>query len=146
MFAAVVAGWFYYYNSSVIPRIPVTKEIPVKADDLSVSKIKDAVSKLGEKIQSGVPDVPESTKVYKWYDKQGKLHVSNTPPADITNVQVQEYKSDTNVIPSGKPADKTGTTGDESTGGSYKELLEQARQSRDTMEQRNRAIDNIINQ
>jgi hypothetical protein len=41
-----------------------------------------------------------STKVYKWQDKNGKWHISNTPPAEGIPYTEQEYLHNTNVIPS----------------------------------------------
>lgn len=170
MFAAIVAVWVYYYNSSYMTQLSLDNAPAIKTEDLSVSKIKQAVSEIGEKIQSNVPDAPETTTVYKWYDSSGKLHVSNTPPANVSDVQVQEYKSNVNIVPSSvKPSAQgsggnasgstsnsaTSTSGKDSSAAgstdsnrvdSYRKLLEKAQQARSSMEKRNQEIENTVNQ
>lgn len=42
----------------------------------------------------------KSTKVYKWQDKNGKWHITNTRPAPGIPYTEQEYLHNTNVIPS----------------------------------------------
>ncbi len=42
---------------------------------------------------------PETTRVYKWQDKQGNWHISNTPPSEQAAVEVQDYRSDQNIMP-----------------------------------------------
>jgi hypothetical protein len=45
----------------------------------------------------------KKSKVYKWQDKEGNWHFSSTkPPKDVT-AETEEYRDDTNVIPTIKP-------------------------------------------
>ncbi len=41
----------------------------------------------------------KTTTVYKWQDKHGAWHVTNSPPPAGTPFQKQEYLSDTNILP-----------------------------------------------
>jgi len=41
----------------------------------------------------------QSERVYKWTDAQGLVHITSQPPTDGTPYEIQEYLSDTNVIP-----------------------------------------------
>ena len=45
----------------------------------------------------------EQSKVYKWQDKEGKWHFTNTKPPKDVAAQSEIYRSDTNVIPAIKP-------------------------------------------
>ena len=41
----------------------------------------------------------QTTKVYKWKDASGKWNVSNQPPPDGTEYQIESYHRDENVLP-----------------------------------------------
>ena len=40
-----------------------------------------------------------SRPVYKWQDKKGQWHMTDSPPADGTKYETLRYHKDTNVIP-----------------------------------------------
>lgn len=168
MMLVVITGWLVYYNPAMIGQLGLGQ---VNPESLSTEKIKQAVSKLGEEIKSDIPSPQKSTKVYQWRDASGSLHVSDSPPAGVEHVQVKEYKSDVNVMPATRPGSVTGqqsvsvpgTTATGQTGnsgtsqpasggseggrvGTYKDLLKQAQQARDQMNQRNRDLDSSLNQ
>jgi len=42
---------------------------------------------------------PETTRLYKWQDKQGSWHVSDAPPPAGTSFEVRDYRSDENILP-----------------------------------------------
>jgi len=50
-----------------------------------------------------LPTPVEQSKVYKWQDKEGKWHFTNTKPPEDVATQSEIYRSDTNVIPAIKP-------------------------------------------
>lgn len=43
---------------------------------------------------------PSVTRVYKWKDANGQWQVSDHPPAAGTHYEVQQYRSNENVVPS----------------------------------------------
>ncbi len=130
MFVAVLGGWLYYYHSTVTRQSPAdVSRVPEasKADEQSAPDIRQAVEGMGDTLQDVLTAEPETTRVYKWHDASGKLHVSNTPPANASDVQVQEYKSNINIIPSVKaPAAGSPDASPEKTG-----------QAKNSMEKRN---------
>ena len=166
MMLVVITGWLVYYNPAMMGQLST---VQLKPELLSTEKIKQAVSKLGKDIKSDISVPPKSTKVYQWRDASGSLHVSDSPPVGVEHVQVKEYKSDVNVMPATKPGSDTGQqstsgatatsqTGNSNTSqsasgnseggrvGTYKDLLKQAQQARDQMNQRNRELDSSLNQ
>ncbi len=42
---------------------------------------------------------PEVTRVYKWQDNKGNWHIANTPPSGGVAFEVEDYRSDQNILP-----------------------------------------------
>lgn len=81
----------------LIPYNPYTDIItrPVIRGLAQVSSYLNDENKLPVK----VPVPVEKSKVYKWQDKEGKWHFSNTEPPKDVDAQAEIYSSDTNVMP-----------------------------------------------
>jgi len=69
--------------------------------------ISDFISASGNKIPTQVSDLFSSsgnsdkvitTTVYKWKDENGEIQFSNTKPAHMPNAEIQQFRSDTNVV------------------------------------------------
>ncbi len=41
-----------------------------------------------------------TTRVYKWRDAKGAVHITDEPPPEGTNFEMLEYQNDANVVPS----------------------------------------------
>lgn len=61
---------------------------------------------MGQDIPDTIGIKPDSSVVYKWKDRDGKLVVSSTPPDDGTEYEKVEYSHDTNVIPALEPGEE----------------------------------------
>lgn len=55
------------------------------------------------KLPVKVPVPVEKSKVYKWQDKHGNWHFSNTKPPKDVAVKTEVYRSDTNIVPALEP-------------------------------------------
>ena len=53
----------------------------------------------------------EETRIYKWRDNNGDWQYSNTPPPAGIDYQVQNYRSDANIVPSTRPVTSTEDSG-----------------------------------
>lgn len=54
-----------------------------------------------------LPEQLTHSTVYRWRDKQGRMVVSDKPPADGTPYETVQYHRDTNVIPKDKLTGKS---------------------------------------
>ena len=41
-----------------------------------------------------------TTRVYKWRDAKGAVHITDEPPPEGTTFEMLEYQNDANVVPS----------------------------------------------
>lgn len=136
-----------------------------------------SLSSLGElipgEIKNATTDRVTTTRVYRWRDAQGKLHVSDMPPTDGSVATSQDYRSDQNVVPGQpvpqSPSTETGSRGSarsagrpspanpggrppnqgqpsDTAGSDYLNALEKARASRQALEQRNSQVQERLNQ
>lgn len=63
--------------------------------------VRKLIKSLGSQVSNDL-DIPmpaEETKVYKWQDKKGDWHFSNTEPPSNVDSESKIYKSDENVVP-----------------------------------------------
>jgi len=76
--AAVAAGAFYVYRNPA-----------------AVSQLVDDTP-----LESAVRSTLGTTRVYKWRDATGSVHITDEPPPQGTTFEKLEYRHDANVIPS----------------------------------------------
>lgn len=76
--AAVAAGAFYVYRNPT-----------------AVSELVDDTP-----LESAVRGTLGTTRVYKWRDAAGSVHITDEPPPEGTKFEKLEYRNDANVIPS----------------------------------------------
>jgi hypothetical protein len=51
-------------------------------------------------LEGAVREVLGTTRVYKWHDAEGAVHITDEPPPEGTTFETLEYEIDTNVVPS----------------------------------------------
>ncbi len=76
---------------------PLMNFSKIKAPDISMPSMPDAVKKVDIKATSTSKDV-----IYKWRDEKGELHFSSTPPPDGIKFTSKGYDPKTNLIQSVK--------------------------------------------
>jgi hypothetical protein len=54
----------------------------------------------GTLLESTVRDTLGTTRVYKWRDAKGAVHITDEPPPEGTKFEKLEYQNDANVVPS----------------------------------------------
>ncbi len=54
----------------------------------------------GTPLERTVRDVLGTTRVYKWRDAKGTVHITDEPPPEGTKFEKLEYHNDANVVPS----------------------------------------------
>lgn len=76
--ALVAAGVFYVYRN------------PIAVSEL----VNDTP------LEGAVRSTLGTTRVYKWRDAEGIVHITDEPPPDGTKFEQLEYQNDANVVPS----------------------------------------------
>ena len=51
-------------------------------------------------LEGAVRSTLGTTRVYKWRDAEGTVHITDEPPPEGTNFEQLEYQNDANVVPS----------------------------------------------
>ena len=75
---AVAAGaWYVYRNPTVVS--PLVEGTP---------------------LESTVRETLGTTRLYKWRDDKGTVHITDKPPPEGTKFEKLEYQNDANVVPS----------------------------------------------
>ena len=75
---AVAAGaWYVYRNPTVVS--PLVEGTP---------------------LESTVRETLGTTRLYKWRDEKGTVHITDKPPPEGTKFEKLEYQNDANVVPS----------------------------------------------
>jgi len=54
----------------------------------------------GTPLERTVRDALGTTRVYKWRDAKGTVHITDEPPPEGTKFEKLEYQNDANVVPS----------------------------------------------
>jgi hypothetical protein len=54
----------------------------------------------GTPLESTVRETLGTTRVYKWRDAEGAVHLTDEPPPEGTEFEKLEYQNDANVVPS----------------------------------------------
>ena len=54
----------------------------------------------GTPLERTVRDALGTTRVYKWRDAKGTVHITDEPPPEETKFEKLEYQNDANVVPS----------------------------------------------
>ncbi len=75
---AVAAGAYYVYRNPTVVS-PLVEGTPLE------STIRDALG---------------TTRLYKWRDTKGTVHITDEPPPEGTKFETLEYQNDANVVPS----------------------------------------------
>ena len=75
---AVAAGAYYVYRNPTVVS-PLVEDTP---------------------LESIVRDTLGTTRVYKWRDANGTVHITDEPPPAGTEYEKLEYQNDANVVPS----------------------------------------------
>ena len=75
---AVAAGAYYIYRNPTI-----------------VSPLVE-----GTPLESTVRETLGTTRLYKWRDDKGTVHITDKPPPEGTKFEKLEYQNDANVVPS----------------------------------------------
>jgi hypothetical protein len=75
---AVAAGAYYVYRNPTI-----------------VSPLVE-----GTPLESTVRETLGTTRLYKWRDAKGTVHITDEPPPEGTKFEKLEYQNDANVVPS----------------------------------------------
>ncbi len=75
---AVAAGAYYVYRNPTVVS-PLVEDTP---------------------LESIVRDTLGTTRVYKWRDANGTVHITDEPPPEGTEFEKLEYQNDANVVPS----------------------------------------------
>ncbi len=78
IFLAVAAGAYYVYRNPTVVS-PLVEDTP---------------------LESIVRDTLGTTRVYKWRDANGTVHITDEPPPEGTEFEKLEYQNDANVVPS----------------------------------------------
>lgn len=76
--AVVAAGVFYVYRN------------PIAVSEL----VNDTP------LEGAVRSTLGTTRVYKWRDAEGIVHITDEPPPEGTKFEQLEYQNDANVVPS----------------------------------------------
>ena len=76
--AVVAAGVFYVYRN------------PIAVSEL----VNDTP------LEGAVRSTLGTTRVYKWRDTEGTVHITDEPPPEGTKFEQLEYQNDANVVPS----------------------------------------------
>jgi len=74
----VAAGAYYVYRNPTVVS-PLVEDTP---------------------LESIVRDTLGTTRVYKWRDARGTVHITDEPPPEGTEFEKLEYQNDANVVPS----------------------------------------------
>jgi hypothetical protein len=74
----VAAGAYYVYRNPTIVS-PLVEDTP---------------------LETTVRQTLGTTRVYKWRDREGTVHITDEPPPEGTKFEKLEYQHDTNVVPS----------------------------------------------
>ncbi len=77
LLAVAAAAYYVYRNPTVVS--PLVEDTP---------------------LESLVRDTLGTTRVYKWRDAKGAVHISDKPPPEGTKFEKLEYQNDANVVPS----------------------------------------------
>lgn len=75
---AVAAGAYYVYRNPTV-----------------VSPLVEGTS-----LESTVRETLGTTRLYKWRDAKGTVHITDEPPPEGTKFEKLEYQNDANVVPS----------------------------------------------
>ncbi len=75
---AVAAGAYYVYRNPTVVS-PLVEDTP---------------------LESVVRDTLGTTRLYKWRDAKGTVHIADEPPPEGTDFEKLEYQNDGNVVPS----------------------------------------------
>ncbi len=75
---AVAAGAYYVYRNPTVVS-PLVEDTP---------------------LESIVRATLGTTRVYKWRDASGAVHITDEPPSEGTEFEKLEYQNDANVVPS----------------------------------------------
>jgi Domain of unknown function (DUF4124) len=54
----------------------------------------------GTPLESTVRETLGTTRLYKWRDAKGTVHITDKPPPEGTEFEKLEYQNDANVVPS----------------------------------------------
>ena len=54
----------------------------------------------GTPLESTVRETLGTTRLYKWRDEKGTVHITDKPPPEGTKFEKLEYQNDANVVPS----------------------------------------------
>ena len=54
----------------------------------------------GTPLESTVRETLGTTRLYKWRDDKGTVHITDKPPPEGTKFEKLEYQNDANVVPS----------------------------------------------
>lgn len=54
----------------------------------------------GTPLESTVRETLGTTRLYKWRDAKGTVHITDEPPPEGTKFEKLEYQNDANVVPS----------------------------------------------
>ena len=54
----------------------------------------------GTPLESTIRDTLGTTRLYKWRDAKGTVHITDEPPPEGTKFEKLEYQNDVNVVPS----------------------------------------------
>jgi len=54
----------------------------------------------GTPLESTVRETLGTTRLYKWRDDKGTVHITDEPPPEGTKFEKLEYQNDANVVPS----------------------------------------------
>jgi len=54
----------------------------------------------GTPLERPVRDALGTTRLYRWRDAKGTVHITDQPPPEGTKFETLEYQNDANVVPS----------------------------------------------
>ncbi len=76
--------------------------VAVAAGAYTVYRHPTVVSSLveGTPLESTIRETLGTTRVYKWRDANGAVHITDEPPPEGTEFEKLEYQNDANVVPS----------------------------------------------
>ncbi len=77
LLAAAAAAYYVYRNPTVVS--PLIEDTPLEG------VVRDALG---------------TTRLYKWRDAKGTVHIADKPPPEGTKFEKLEYQNDANVVPS----------------------------------------------
>ncbi len=75
---AVAAGAYYVYRNPTVVS-PLVEDTP---------------------LEGLVRETLGTTRLYKWRDAKGSVHITDQPPPEGTEFEKLEYQNDANVVPS----------------------------------------------